>query len=858
MINNKINNVVELSLIHIKTRIPSIVNNFLESFLKFGLKPLEEFLNMILTDRESYIKFRHSEKISSKKMNGNTLGRKGNFTFLNRVSPLELIEMVDIKSFHNIFKDYYIKDNYIKEDLYKDIANSYKSSLKYNDFSIDNSYQAPILEEVNIGLMDGGLLIHDSCGISKLPPRIGVKCIENFKLEEILNNDVKMKKDNSNLLMASFGIAFTSSDRELPPINPTNSLDNSKISEFVIMQIDYLSLLQSLMEIYQEIYFNAKQNDQVRELLKTLSMNDIDIQQVVDLEFFNTLFEKENSNDHSGFYLNSLNIHSLIVLNKLFETNINEDDTEIGDFIDKLKSELDYKLTEFIKNTTMSAITTYLAKVGKDEIYDKYKLNHDLLQSLIEGNTEDFNYTNTLFMNSGGTNEYKSESSFFRKRFFDYTMIMDIVSRDSKKSLTSSGYIPSNHYISTSINESYNVAEDKFRHTRLYKFIYYTIQELYSHMTYTANFDKNIVGYNSNGYIYSDTYDLAKIAYNKYITSDDVLLDLNVFFGEYLNSQDKIKNIFIPSNTYAFNTLKNHRAFGAIFKASIHAVVKLMYHLSGMKEEARMQKIDKTEISEEFFVKYRKILKEIENISNLLNNSNQYDNNLRDYFLGWGRLTSVTSNLYSRNLFLNNKNQNVTIEYDEFVKDDALYNDYLEDASYFKIFYEIYIHSKCLKRDHNENEVSILTTDIFHIVNTYCHHSHSGNELISKLAYEFYIPYYIYDYILALYNDKDPHLLATNDEIIAAKESLDQMIKMKFSKIGLYNDDIRNINSYVSKSLQNDNSIENLIACSALYSGYELCRSLENDSQEKIHLDEKGIRSFEKYFDKRIKEILLK
>lgn len=663
-------NPVEASIVNIRNIVPSIVLTFHNCMRKYLPEILDQISNILTNDikLQTYLKYKAPNSIREFYKDGEI-----EFSYLSCVDPLNLVkaftysesanqntvEGTETNVFTLFFKDFF---NTLKlnNDSYSDLKNERNERVGFNDEPFITSIRSPYLAEIN--LCEMGSVGTRALFFDFNVPRMGVKTVTNYKITEFMQ-----QKENMDV--------FTDPGQDPNHIvlsRSSNYVSRRKVSEILVGQIDYQTLGLRIMKIYKEIYEKVISNEEFLGIIKNID--------IFTDEHSYEHFEKLNKNFYwTTFVLLSKLLNSDKVAKETeYETNT-EDVLPKGEseLISHIKVLLDDKLNTLINDCAISMSLTFLAKVGRTDIAYPYDINKDMLNGIMDVTLEDINYFNTKFDNIKTLDKEseiynylnplnrKKSGSIVRKRMLDYVMLSWLAQKEYDVNFGGFNYLSHLYDKNGDYNEfrGYKECCPDHKGSILYKFAVRNLQEIYSNMTYTANFTHNIVDMRNGKYIYKATIDLARAGIDLYIVDTDIKIFLNLGCSE----RDKTE-LLISNANYDTNTLKNHRALASIYKAAVHVLFKLIYVLEGIKKYSEFTKMN--DIPTEHAERYVKVKAQLREIGDVLRNFKSWGSS---HVLNpeQGYLASVADKIfpgieYSLGAFIGGKITSVNKMTDEF------------------------------------------------------------------------------------------------------------------------------------------------------------------------------------------------
>lgn len=620
-------NSVEASIVNIRNIIPSIILTFHNCMRKHLPEKLDEISKILTNDikLQTYLKYKAPNSIREFYKDGEI-----EFDYLKCVDPLNLVKLfsysksdtntmvddVEDNIYTLFFKDFFVTLRNNEDTMTKQMKNVFTMTPSIGEPYV-TSIRSPYLAQINLCEMSSigtrSSYFDDFC-----VPRMGVKTVVNYKISEFMQ-----QFDNRNYFNEWFSSQNTENILDLDD----KKVNHNALSELLVGQIDYQTLGTRIMRMYKDIYRIIIEKEEYRNLLMTIDTY------ISDNGFDH--FDKLEKNFYwATFVLISKILNADKVSSEIEYENNTEDVVPKGtsEFTDYVKSLIDGELNTLISDCTMSMVLTFLAKVGRTDIAYPYDINRDMLNGILEVTLEDINYFNNKFEKADGSfggnidkdselynyvnplNRKKS-GSIVRKRMLDYITLSWLAQKDYNSNFNGFNYLGHLYGKDSDYNKFNHMTQSERNSNKkgstIYKFAVRNLQEIYSNMTYTTNFTHNIVDMKHGKYVYKATIDLARAGIDLYVVDTDIKIFLN------LGCSEKDKTVFfISSNNYDFNTLKNHRALAAIYKASVHVLFKLIYVLEGIKKYSEYTK--QNDIPEEHRERYVKVKSQLGELSTIL------------------------------------------------------------------------------------------------------------------------------------------------------------------------------------------------------------------------------------------------
>lgn len=883
-------NLIESSVKYAKVKTPQLILNFLDSMREFAVEPFRDFIGKCFNSKDLYIFFKHHKIFQNGAKNFQRMAKDFNLRFLSAVNPLFVLNLYandENQIVQNFFRKIYEKESFLNKDFYNEIKDLINwEQYHQSDFTLDDR-KTPILTAISLSEMASINLDEEvleySESIEYKIPKVGIVTAYNYDIDKFTNiSNNAIKESNwraSDILSSSGSINYKVEDKL--------SLENV-ISEEVIAQIDYVSLFQGLLGVYKEAFWKSigelvdklskeKMTEFLNNLLLKLDLTD-NIHEFASIDWetensYSRIFGEPRSSEENivykyicdHVYFPFVALEFLFQANKDFYNGENfENEYESTIILKSFKENFDTILDEYLLRCSASVIFTFLAKIGRSYGYTKYDIHKEILLNLLEITMEDISYTNELFTHSENRfkdianqleklNFKKSAGKVIRKRLFDYITVMQISQNDVKYSPYSPIKNPAKNAMSNYKMQQEFTVSNHIKGSLLYKLTLKSLQEIYSQMTYTTNFEQNIIGIRGDKYIYKDTLELAKIAMDQYIKDPVLKLDLVTYFDKkLLNEKTLVNEIFLKINSISSNSMVNHRALASLYKLSLHQLFKLMDHLNGMKETAKFNQLEITDIPSEWFDKYEVLRSNINEIyrkfeaffhpsrvKNFLDLEkdargtycSDIDSMFPSYEFAIGRFVSSK---WTHGSPLADINSNIS---SSDIKFYILLN---------TVFFNAFRDSEKYKEMKNSFKIP-FTVDLRTIIENMADaFDESAHRDISKK--EFNENNAILDIICNFANRENPEVIALNDGLIKTHENL-ELFKAETLGVHPYETDVTDL---VNKSLQyientkpEQVSLEALSIMASLVTGCEMTLNKKTDNHERIKEYTRAIEKFD-------------
>lgn len=859
-------NTLEVNIDFISKRIPAIVTN--------AQKALESKKNVFLelikdtnTNYEKFLNLKHTVKSEV----GHLIDWKNTNMDLHKIpyclDPLTLLQAVSIDEEASFMETYYQHEKNLKQD---EALNPWDMFDKAKDDPFIVAYDKKLPSFTRINVSDMGFKISNKCNF--VVPRIIVKSVCNQNISNFTYSDKFNSMAQSCCITGTY------------QVNIDNALDKRHgVSELLVGQISIHDLVSKIFNCYEKAFYrtfvsvlndeavNGSKEEFENELIAFIQNNQaaMGIPQPTFLEEgteYQNMFEKgfmeqkvktiekwiadlqksQFSIRGIHYLLDYLNPYAIFIfVSNLLSTPVSsegEEDYKVT-ILEKLNKEFNDAIESLITRTTISMVITYCAKCGLNDYLPPIDINHDMIKDLMNITHEDVAAFNTSLTKSeygsslgvdkesvDGALDNKRVSKLLRKRLFDYLMINHVSMKSSRSNYTQDRYF-NNQDCFFLKDESQKI----YQGSKFYNFMTSALQEIYSNQTLVANYQKNIVDFKNNNYVYRNTLELARGYIKKYLTHIKSMNDLKSLLESPMKefkadcTVDEIINCACLNdpNSYSFNSLKNHRTFGSLYKGLLHCMFKL-YYTTGTYQEISKQEV-MVKMPAYLRKRYLAILDEIKELTSMMRSF--YGAATQNNNLAYGPIQP------SLKIFTNGVWKNLDRN------DELGIRSTLAQAS---------IAVKWWNQQSRPSD-GMYGTGIGKFAN-YCLMYYNQDLESQSVAQEFFMNPHVYNFIQDFDMDNgahDPEMISTNPNLVISREltnSLEEEAITNYTFQFDYGKIIKNFKNYILKTNPKELSFEELATYSIFAESCERSLNKRTADIETIKDYEKKTKEFNELF----------
>lgn len=869
-------NTLEVNIDFISKRIPAIVTN-VQKTLESKKNVFLELIKDTNTNYEKFLKFKHSVIDNVKNLmdgdNSNLALHKIPFC----LDPLSTLTAISEMEEANFMETYYQHEKNLKQD---ETLNPWDLFDKNSKDPFVSAYDQKLPSFTRINVTDMGFKLSQKQHSFPVP-RIIVKSVCN----QNISNFTYSNKFNQMAQACCITGAYQ--------VNVDNALDKRHgVSELLVGQISIHDLTAKIFDCYEKAFYRTfvsalhEVTQGPKDELESSIINFIQTQQAAigipnpsyleDGEEFEKITTKKLMDQKvktiekwiddlkkkefsiRGIYklLDYLNPYAIFIfVSHLLSTPPETEGTDDyhTTFVEKLQKEFDNGIESLITRTTISMVITYCAKCGLNDYLPPIDINHDMIKDLMNITHEDVAAFNTSLTNAehgsswgvdketvDGTLDNKTVSKLLRKRLFDYLMINHVSMKSSQSNYTQNRYF-NNQDTFFLKDESQKI----YQGSKFYNFMTSALQEVYSNKTLVGNYQKTIVDFKNDNYVYKNTLELARPFIKKYLTHIKSMTDLKSLIESPLKelrsdtTVDELINYgcLNDPNTYSFNSMKNHRMFGALYKGLLHAMFKL-YYITGTYQEITKREV-MVKMPKYLRKKYIAVLDELDVILESMKTFYSYaSRNKLDY--------SFNKQLSIR-MFING-----SIKTYDFPSEMGLRSSLSKMA----------IASTWLRDNGPFQKTSSLSgAEIFYSgigqYASYCAVFFDESIEAQSVSQEYFMNPAVYNFVRELADKEsrsnDPELINTNPNLVISREvtnSLEETAIENYTFHFDYGKVIKNFKNYILKTNPKDLSFEELAAYSIFAESCERSLNKRNADIETIKDYEKKTKEFNELFSR--------
>lgn len=867
-------NTLEVNIDFISKRIPAIVTN-VQKTLESKKNVFLDLIKDTNTNYEKFLKFKHEVIDNVKHLmdgdNSNLALHKIPFC----LDPLSILESVSVHEEASFMETYYQHEKALNQD---DVLNPWDLFDKNNKDPFVSAYDKKLPSFTRINVTDMGFKLSQKQHSFPVP-RIIVKSICNQNISNFTYSNKFNQMAQSCCITGTY------------QVNVDNALDRRHgVSELLVGQISIHDLTAKIFDCYEKAFYrtfvsalhevsqgpkdelesniinfiqtqqaaigipNPSYLDEEGEFDKITSKKLMD-QKVKTIEkWIDDIKKKEFSIRGIFRLLDYLNPYAIFIfVSHLLSTpqEYEGSDDYHMTFVEKLQKEFDNAIESLITRTTISMVITYCAKCGLNDYLPPIDVNHDMIKDLMNITHEDVAAFNTSLTNTehgsswgvdketvDGTLDNKTVSKLLRKRLFDYLMINHVSMKSSQSNYTQNRYF-NNQDCFFLKDESQKI----YQGSRFYNFMTSALQEVYSNKTLVANYQKTIVNFKNDNYVYKNTLELARPFIKKYINHIKSMNDLKSLLDSPLKelrpdtTVDELINYgcLNDPNTYSFNSIKNHRMFGALYKGLLHGMFKL-YYITGTYQEMSKQEV-MVKMPQYLRKKYLAVLEELDTI---LKSMTHFYNSASDNSVSW------TNSQLSIKMFINGDIKSFQLAHEMGLGSSLAKASIAAKWIRFNGPYE-----RNIQQNSGDN---IFTSGIGKYA-SYCAIYFDESIEAQSVSQEYFMNPAVYYFIADFNNEnsraKDPELINTNPNLVISREvtnSLEEIAIENYTFHFDYDKVIKNFKNYILKTNPKDLSFEELATYSIFAESCERSLNKRNADIETIKDHEKKTKEFNELF----------